>query len=73
MLIKANPLAVPALEGRGVVDGADHREVLTLFELCEQGPGGPGLNARILYALATLGFIEREQASSGGIKIQVRG
>lgn len=56
---------------RELLDLVDGRK--TLFELCEQGPAGPGLNARILYALATLGFVEREQTSSGGIKIQVRG
>jgi hypothetical protein len=44
----------------------------TLFQLCEKGPLGAGQNARVLYALAVLGLIERESTGGGGIKIQVR-
>lgn len=42
----------------------------TFYELCEQGPFAPGLNARVLYAFHCLGLIQkaREQA---GIKVQV--
>lgn len=43
----------------------------TLFDLCEDGPLNPGDNARILYAILTLGLIGLDR-SSGGIRIQVR-
>lgn len=43
----------------------------TLYDLCENGPLGPGLNARVLYAFAELQLIEREAVSTG-IRIQVR-
>ena len=42
----------------------------TLFELCEQGPFAPGLNARVLYAFHTLGLIVRKDGS-GSIRVQV--
>jgi Domain of unknown function (DUF4388) len=42
----------------------------TLFELCEQGPFSPGLNARVLYGYHTLGLIKKRDASSG-IKVHV--
>jgi len=41
----------------------------TLFELCEQGPFTPGLNARSLYALHCLGLIRREREAP--IKVHV--
>jgi len=45
----------------------------TLIELCENGPHGAGLNARILYGLMSLGLIEAERSAiAGGIRIQVR-
>jgi hypothetical protein len=43
----------------------------TLFELCEQGPLAPGLNARILYGLQCLGLIRREKDAPSGIRVQV--
>lgn len=43
----------------------------TLYDLCENGPLGAGLNARVLYAFLELGLVERVAISSG-IKIQVR-
>lgn len=42
----------------------------TLFELCEQGPFSPGLNARILYAFHTLGLLTRKEGS-GSIRVQI--
>ncbi len=44
----------------------------TLVELCEQGPMGAGINARILYAFSVLQMIERDRSRESGIKIQVR-
>jgi hypothetical protein len=44
----------------------------SLYELCENGPMSPGINARVLYALLALGIIDRETKSKGHIKIQVR-
>jgi hypothetical protein len=44
----------------------------TLYELCEEGPLSPGLNARVLYAFAELQLIERETSPASGIRIQVR-
>jgi len=43
----------------------------TLYELCEQGPFAPGLNARILYAFSCLGLIQKSREGSGAIKVQV--
>jgi len=45
----------------------------TVYELCEQGPMSPGINARSLYALAELQLLVHSENSSGGIRIQVRG
>ncbi|MGC8916431.1 MAG: DUF4388 domain-containing protein [Thermoanaerobaculum sp.] len=42
----------------------------TLYELCEQGPFPPGLNARILYAFHCLGLVQKAR-EQGGIKVQV--
>ncbi len=54
-----------------LLDMVDGRR--TLYELCEAGPLGPGLNARVLYAFLELQMIQRESAGSAGIRIQVRG
>jgi hypothetical protein len=43
----------------------------TLFELCEQGPYSPGLNARVLYGFQCLGLIRKEKEAPTGIKVQV--
>lgn len=43
----------------------------TLYELCEQGPFSAGLNARVLYAFACLGLIQKRGEPSGAIKVQV--
>jgi hypothetical protein len=43
----------------------------SLFELCEEGPMGHGLNARLLYALWTLGIVIRDREDAGHIKIQL--
>jgi hypothetical protein len=43
----------------------------TLFELCEQGPYSPGLNARVLYGLQCLGLIRKEREAPSGIKVHV--
>ena len=46
---------------------------LTLLQLCEDGPLSPGVNARVLYALSSLGMVEKDELShSSGIRIQVR-
>jgi hypothetical protein len=50
-----------------MVDG-----VKSLYELCEEGPMSPGINARVLYALLALGAIERDREKAGHIKIQLR-
>ncbi len=42
----------------------------TFYELCEQGPFAPGLNARVLYAFHCLGLIQKVK-DQGGIKVQV--
>jgi hypothetical protein len=45
----------------------------TLFELCEQGPLSPGINARVLYAFSELGVLgHAEEERSGKIRIQVK-
>ncbi|MFV2072780.1 MAG: DUF4388 domain-containing protein [Thermoanaerobaculales bacterium] len=46
---------------------------LSVYELCEQGPMGPGVNARSLYALVELQLLTRVGDSGSGIRIQVRG
>jgi polyhydroxyalkanoate synthesis regulator phasin len=43
----------------------------TLYQLCEEGPMGHGLNARVLYALWVLGIVDRERENAGHIKIQL--
>jgi len=43
----------------------------TLYQLCEEGPMGHGLNARVLYALWALGIVDRERGDPGHIKIQL--
>ena len=45
----------------------------TLYELCENGPGSAGANARLLYAFAELQMLSIDPSSSGKILIQVRG
>lgn len=42
----------------------------TLFELCEQGPFSPGLNARVVYGYHALGLIRKRDASVG-IRVHV--
>lgn len=45
-----------------------------LYQLCEEGPLSPGINARVLYALSELGVVGRaEEPRSGHIRIQVKG
>lgn len=53
----------------GLLELVDGRK--TLYELCEQGPFAPGLNARILYAFHCLGLIQKSREGSGAIKVQV--
>jgi hypothetical protein len=56
---------------RTLLDLVDGRK--TLFELCEEGPLSPGINARVVYGLKELGVVGRGEAErSGGIKIQLR-
>jgi len=43
----------------------------SLYQLCDEGPMGHGLNARVLYALWALGIVEREREDAGHIKIQL--
>jgi hypothetical protein len=43
----------------------------SLFQLCEEGPMGHGLNARVLYALWALGAVDRDREDAGHIKIQL--
>ena len=43
----------------------------TLYQLCEEGQMGHGLNARVLYALWALGIVDREREDAGHIKIQL--
>jgi hypothetical protein len=43
----------------------------TLFELCEQGPYSPGLNARVLYGFQCLGLIRKDKEGPAGIKVHV--
>ena len=50
----------------GLVDGRR-----TLFELCEQGPYSPSLNARVVYGFQCLGLIRKDKEPSGGIKVHV--
>ena len=45
----------------------------TLFDLCEKGPLNPGVNARVMYAFLYLQLVTREEVSSSGIRIQVKG
>ena len=68
----------PHLEGfrleaaeRELLDLVDGKR--SLFQLCEEGPMGHGLNARVLYALWALGIVEREREDAGHIKIQLSG
>jgi len=49
-----------------LVDGSH-----TVYQLCEEGPFKPGINARILYALLALKLIDREQTSQA-IRIQIK-
>jgi hypothetical protein len=45
----------------------------SLFQLCEEGPLSPGINARVLYALCELGLIGQVgEDRPGHIKIQVK-
>jgi hypothetical protein len=43
----------------------------TLFELCENGPYSPGLNARILYACQCLGLVQRTGEAPAPVRVQV--
>ena len=43
----------------------------TLFELCEEGPYSPGLNARVLYACQCLGLVQRSEEASAPLRVQV--
>lgn len=43
----------------------------SLYQLCEEGPMGHGLNARVLYALWALGIVDRGRDDVGHIKIQL--
>ena len=52
---------------RGLLDLVDGRR--TLYELCQEGPMSPGINARVLYAFTELGIVGRD---AGHIRIQVR-
>jgi hypothetical protein len=65
-----NHLPLEAAE-RELLEMVDGRTALV--GLCEKGPLNPGLNARVLFALYHLQLVERETATTGGIKIQVRG
>jgi hypothetical protein len=44
----------------------------TLFDLCEKGPMGPGINARVLDAFVHLHMIQKKSKPTSPIKIQVR-
>jgi hypothetical protein len=68
----------PHLEGfcleaaeRELLDLVDGKR--SLYQLCEEGPMGHGLNARVLYALWALGIVGREREDAGHIKIQLSG
>jgi hypothetical protein len=51
-----------------IVDG--HKR---LFQLCEEGPLSPGINARVLYAFCELGMVKRlDDERSGKIRIQLK-
>lgn len=52
---------------RRLLDLVDGKRAL--YELCQEGPLSPGINARILYAFSELGIVGRD---TGHIKIQVR-
>jgi len=57
---------------RSLLDMVDGKT--SLFQLCEQGPLSPGINARVLYALSELGVVGNGdvERSSGHIKIQLK-
>ena len=56
---------------RSLLDLVDGRK--SLYQLCDEGPLSPGINARVLYALSELGLVGRgEEPRSGGIRIQVK-
>jgi len=73
------PLPIPAhLENlhldsseRAILNLVDGKR--TLYEVCEQGPLGAGVNARILYALMHLQLVEKVSTSSSGIRIKAKG
>lgn len=56
-------------EERRMLELVDGRR--SLYELCEAGPASPGVNARILYGLLSLGLVGPDE-SSNGIRIQAR-
>jgi hypothetical protein len=57
---------------RTLLDLVDGRK--SLYQLCEQGPLSPGINARVLYALSELGLVDRGgEPRPGHIRIQLKG
>jgi hypothetical protein len=57
---------------RALLELVDGRK--NLYQLCDEGPLSPGINARVLYALSELGVVGRaEEARSGHIRIQLKG
>ena len=56
---------------RALLDLVDGRT--TLYQLCEEGPLSPGINARVLYALSELDVVGRKgEARPGHIRIQLK-
>lgn len=56
---------------RALLELVDGRK--TLYQLCDEGPLSPGINARVLYALGELGVVGRgEEPRSGHIRIQLK-
>ena len=43
----------------------------TLYDLCQASSSNPGLSARMLYAMLSLGLVTAEQTSSA-VRVQVR-
>jgi hypothetical protein len=55
---------------RAMLEMVDGRT--TLYDLCQNGPLNPGVNARVMYAFLYLQLVRREEVSSSGIRIQVK-
>jgi len=56
---------------RALLDLVDGRK--SLYQLCDEGPLSPGINARVLYALSELGVLGRgDEPRSGHIRIQFK-